>query len=216
MSVPDVDTRPSSQRSLEPNLDIRQLTSPTSPLNTIAADKRNTFQRNYSLVVILLINILERFAYYGLLANFILYLNKQPFFWESYNASMISFIFIGLTYLISVIGGWIADSLLGKYVTICLSFVLYIAGYAAYPIMAYSDDKIPNFCHFSSNDTLNPFIINSNTTSFQPVTDRTIIEEPCSWVVILSIVVISVGVGFIKTNIGPFGADQVINDLNIK
>ena len=65
------------------------------------------------MVLLLIVNALERFAYYGIVCNFVLYLNKRPLFWESYNASAILFVFFGLTYVSSVLGGWIADSLLG-------------------------------------------------------------------------------------------------------
>ena len=58
-------------------------------------DKRSKFQLSASVYLLLLVNGLERFAYYGLICNYILYLNKQPLYWESYNASFILFIFLG-------------------------------------------------------------------------------------------------------------------------
>ena len=159
-----------------------------------------------------MVNILERFAYYGLLCNYILYLNKQPFYWESYNASLISFIFLGLTHTFSVVGGWIADSFLGRYTTICLGFLIYIIGYVAYPLMSYNDDSIPSFCHYDANYSyVDIFVIGSNTSVIVPFANKTIAQEPCSWLVFVSIIMISLAVGFIKSNIGPFGGDQVMS-----
>ena len=77
-------------------------------------DQRSKAQKRYSVITILLVNALERFAYYGLLCNFILYLNKQPLYWRSLDANLIAFIFIGITYFTSLIGGWLSDSVFGK------------------------------------------------------------------------------------------------------
>jgi peptide/histidine transporter 3/4 len=173
-------------------------------------DTRSSFKKHYSYAVLLIVNILERFAYYGLLSNYILYLNKKPFYWESYNASLISFLFLGLTHVFSVIGGWIADSLLGRYNTICISFAIYIIGYSAYPFMAFNEKEVPQFCHYDNNNTFIDIVpIGFNETVVIPVVNRTITQEPCSWLIFISIIFISFAVGFVKTNIGPFGADQV-------
>ena len=173
-------------------------------------DTRSLFKKHYSYAVILIVNILERFAYYGLLCNYILYLNKKPFYWESYNASLISFLFLGLTHVFSVIGGWIADSFLGRYYTICISFAIYIIGYSAYPLMAFNAKEVPGFCHYDDNNTFIDVIpIGSNESVIIPVVNRTITQEPCSWLIFISIIMISIAVGFVKSNIGPFGADQV-------
>ena len=173
-------------------------------------DTRHPFKQHYSYIILLIVNILERFAYYGLLSNYILYLNKKPFYWESYNASLISFLFLGLTHVFSVIGGWIADSLIGRYATICISFVFYIIGYSVYPLMAFNENKVPDFCHYNFNFSyVDIIVIGSNDSVIIPVVNRTITEEPCSWLIFVSIIMISVAVGFIKSNIGPFGADQV-------
>jgi dipeptide/tripeptide permease len=78
------------------------------------SDYRSKAQKRYSVIVILLVNALERFAYYGLLCNYLLYLNKKPMYWQSLDASLITFIFIGLTYISSFLGGWLSDSIFGN------------------------------------------------------------------------------------------------------
>lgn len=77
----------------ETNTNIYQLYS--SQLLNALNDKRSQFQLSLSVYMLLIVNGLERFAYYGLICNYILYLNKQPLYWESYNASIILFVFLG-------------------------------------------------------------------------------------------------------------------------
>lgn len=110
-------------------------------LLTAISDRRSKFQQNISFIIILAVNALERFAYYGLICNYILYLNKNPLSWESYNASLVLLMLLGFTNISSFFGGWIADSFLGKFKTIMLSFFVYIFGYSAFPLLASKGKK---------------------------------------------------------------------------
>lgn len=197
-------------RSMTPNRLLTQQIQLSIALN----DDRKRFTQNLSLFILLIVNLLERFAYYGLICNYVLYLNKQPLFWESYNASTILLIFLGITYVSSLVGGWVADSLLGKFYTIAISYVIYIIGYMAFPLIAYDKNNVPGYCN-SNRSIIDWIVINTadnkhlhedtNQNSFS----RTIGAESCSWVIILTVILIGVAVGFIKANLGPFGADQV-------
>lgn len=182
----------------------------SSELLNAINDRRSKLQQNLAVYLLLAINGLERFAYYGLICNYVLYLNKKPLYWESYNAIIVLFIFLGITQVSSVVGGWIADSLLGKFTTICLSFVLYIIGYAAFPLLAFNETYLPNYCNANSSMIDWSFVNYSYIHRFKD-NDRTIAHEACSWVVLITVVLISISVGFIKANLGPFGADQVIS-----
>lgn len=110
-------------------------------------DTRTRSAQNVSIIILLVVNCCERFAYYGIICNYILFLNKLPLDWTSYNASALLLVFLGITYMSSLIGGWFADSLIGKYSTILISFVIYIVGYSIFPLisydMAYSDPMVP-------------------------------------------------------------------------
>jgi peptide/histidine transporter 3/4 len=178
-------------------------------------DSRTRFQQNLSFVLLLVVNTLERFTFYGLICNFILYLNKDPLTWESYNASLILLIFLGITHVSSVIGGWIADAFLGKFPTLFLSFIIYIIGYIPYPLIAYDPNKLPVFC--DSNCSLNQMLnltfayteIHYDKHYNNTMSERSIANESCSWIIITSCILTGVGVGFTRANLGPFGADQV-------
>lgn len=107
-------------------------------LLTAISDRRTKFQQNASFIIILSCNALERFAFYGLVCNYVLYLNKRPLNWESYNASLVLLLMLGLCNISSFFGGWIADSRIGKFKTIALSYLIYIVGYVIFPILSIS------------------------------------------------------------------------------
>jgi dipeptide/tripeptide permease len=146
-----------NDQSYEPEVTYRDLARPRRSitpsrlltrqlqLSLALNDSRSKCTQNFSLIILLLVNLLERFAYYGLICNYVLYLNKQPLFWESYNASTMLLIFLGISYVSSFIGGWVADSFLGKFYTISLSYFIYIIGYAAFPLIAYNENRYAQF-----------------------------------------------------------------------
>ena len=181
-------------------------------LQTALNDQRSTFRQNASFIITLLVYTLERFAFYGLICNYILYLNKQPLDWKSFNASLILLIFFGILNITSVIGGWVADSFLGKYTTICLSFFGYIIGYAVFPYLSFQN-RIPDVC--TINNSILNWTFEEENFPFYGKPDRSLLEETCSWIIILSVVLIGISVGFIRANLGPFGADQVKKVINL-
>lgn len=200
-------------------------------LVTAVNDRRSNFQLRYSFYILLAVNALERFAFYGLVCNYVLYLNKQPLFWESYNASLMLLVFLGLTHILSLLGGWLGDSAFGKFKTICLSFVIYIVGYAIFPWLALNESTLPGIClHNGTSNVKKDFLkminteLNSDNVYQNNVnryniyksmhSNRDISGEPCSWLIIVSALLVSVGVGFTRSNLGPFGAAQVVSRGN--
>ncbi|ESO97977.1 hypothetical protein LOTGIDRAFT_103713 [Lottia gigantea] len=163
--------------------------------------------------IILFTVILERLAFYGLSGNLVLFLNTKPYVWMSYNALTAMFYFFGISYISPLFGGWLADSIVGRFKAILVAFLIYGAGYAMLPFLApVSDDIIstteplPEMClvHHDYNASYNstPLDITSSTTynSF---------EENCAWLIYIVLTVIAIGAGSVKANIAPFGADQV-------
>ena len=83
-----------------------------------------------------------------------------------------------------IFGGWLADSVSGKYNTLFGSILIYFVGTALLPAVAYDYSK-----HIGAKYELN---------------------EAGKWLfIILSMLFISIGTGGIKANVAPFGAEQV-------
>jgi POT family proton-dependent oligopeptide transporter len=81
------------------------------------------------LLVLALTNMGERFGYYTMLAILVLYI-KAKFGLSSSSASLIYGIFLALVYFLPLIGGFIADKVLGYGRTIIAGVVVMFAGYA--------------------------------------------------------------------------------------
>ncbi|XP_035691080.1 solute carrier family 15 member 4-like [Branchiostoma floridae] len=106
---------------------------------------------------------------------------------------------MGLSYLMCVFGGWLADTVLGRFRTIVISFVVYILGIMFLPMLGH--------------DGMRGKLCGGRAWIIQPInatkdgTDNQ--EQYCDSLIYPIIAVIAIGTGSVKANIAPFGADQV-------
>ena len=209
---------------------------PLLPSRAILHARRSRWRTRIACGTVLLTEILERVAFYGAVGNLVMFLNQAPLNWTSYNATNALFLFTGFSYITALFGGWIADSLLGRFRTILLFFLFYLAGYILLPLLRPNPDlntsltHPPEWCYSSPNTTIhnmtlmttagpskipinNAFSYNNGTVPATCLLDSFIqeesIESPCSWAVYLALTLMAVGNGAVKANISPFGADQV-------
>ncbi|KAG8230864.1 hypothetical protein J437_LFUL011505, partial [Ladona fulva] len=140
--------------------------------------------------VILLTLTLERLAFYALVTNLLVFLTKgRPDYdsWSTDQAITAVLVFVGLSYFSALLGGWLSDALLGRFWAIFAGFSAYILGYALLAALA------------------------NNSFTFLGC-DRSKISDnpsPCVAHVYVILVTIGLGVGVVKANIPPFGAEQV-------
>ena len=144
------------------------------------------FERNTKLVkaCVMLTVILERAAYYSLLGNLGFFVNAYLNYTPN-NAAELVLGFSGMTWLSCFIGGILGDTFLGRYKTILVGLLLYVIGFTMLPLLKYVANPDDNVYVSDGRQPLFVF-----------------------WL-LLALFVISLGEGCFKSNMSPFGADQV-------
>ncbi|KAJ7319839.1 hypothetical protein JRQ81_019350, partial [Phrynocephalus forsythii] len=109
--------------------------------------EKNKVPRNYSpgcfgyplsIFFIVINEFCERFSYYGMRAVLVLYF-KFFLTWDDNLATAIYHTFVALCYLTPILGALIADSWLGKFMTIISLSIVYTVGQAVLSISAIND-----------------------------------------------------------------------------
>ncbi|NWX93298.1 S15A3 protein, partial [Nothoprocta pentlandii] len=154
-------------------------------------------------VAVLVVEGLERAAFFSITANLVLYLNSSTFNWGGTQASRASLVFLGASYLLSPVGGWLADVYLGRYGTVALSFVLYLLAACLLPTTASADGRLSLCGQMPSYSVQNCSVEHAETCLGYPQ------YQYCAPVVYSGLLLLALGVSSTRANLTPFGADQV-------
>ncbi|XP_064620191.1 solute carrier family 15 member 4-like [Lineus longissimus] len=202
----------------------------------VAVQNEKQRKRHFACLTILITEVLERVAFLSMAVTLGIFLNKEPLDWTSYNSIIATFILIGTAYTFSFIGSMIADMLLGRYRTICLFFLIYIAGYIFFPVLdelldaseSNTNYSLPKMCTHRSimvpRDHLIPtnISLSDQASNYTPISNSTLnlvggadasrtrsaLNENCAWPIYFFVCLMAVGAGAVKANIAPYGAQH--------
>lgn len=106
------------------------------------------------------IELLERFSFYSLLGLFVLYLRdpNQGFGWTDEQATSLSSTYLALIYFSPLIGGLLADSILGQRRTVMIGAIFSILGYALLSIHSLSSLYVALGCLIFGHGLFKPNI----------------------------------------------------------
>jgi len=180
----DQKSRTNSEKSLTHSFSSSEYEDTTNNKATMAKEKPKFGAKLRVVLCILFCEMCERLVYYGISGNLLLFLKSEPMSLDSAKASSFVLVFTGVSYFVPIFGGWLADSVAGKYNTLFGSILIYFVGTALLPVVAFDYSK-----HVGAQYELN---------------------EVGKWLfIVISMLFISIGTGGIKANVAPFGAEQV-------
>ncbi|XP_063969040.1 solute carrier family 15 member 4-like [Lytechinus pictus] len=145
----------------------------------------NFFKSGRARVVlcILFCELCERLTYYSIIGNLVIFCTNELGY-SSATAAVIVAAFSGTSYFVPIFGGWVADSIAGKYNTIFGSLLIYFVGAVTLPLISIYYEDIGDG---------NVGLTNSQKQGF----------------FVFGLLLVSMGTGGIKSNVGPFGAQQM-------
>ncbi|XP_065663466.1 solute carrier family 15 member 4 isoform X4 [Hydra vulgaris] len=166
---------------------------------------RNERNSIFVKVCFVFVVVLERTAYYSLSANLTFFLLEYLNYSSTLSIVTTQF-FIYTTWISCIVGGVLGDFILGRFRTIIFGFFVYIIGFGMLPAINFvvNPNNIPN-TNQSTQVTKDQLTANYNSTSNSKA-------EYHVWV-FFSLFLVSIGEGCFKSNMSPFGADQ-INDTD--
>ena len=98
---------------------------------------------------------------------------------------------VGTCYTLPILGGWLADSKFGKFSVILFGAIIYLIGTILLPLGSITYDKKEKSQWAATGLTTNTYFIQA--------------------VYITGLFLVALGTGGIKSNVAPFGAEQVSN-----
>ncbi|KAM9658153.1 solute carrier family 15 member 3 isoform 2-T2 [Trichechus inunguis] len=150
---------------------------------------------------VLLVEMLERAAFFGISANLVLYLNSKNFNWAGHQASRAALVFLGASYLLAPVGGWLADVYLGRYLALALSLLLYLGASGLLPATAFPDGR-RSFCGEVPVTPIGPACPSSHCPHTPP-------SPYCAPTLYAALLLLALAASSVRTNLTSFGADQV-------
>lgn len=156
--------------------------------------------RGVACAAVLAMEGLEKAAFFGIAANLAFYLTSSALGWGGSQAACACLLFLGASYLLSPVGGWLADVYLGRYGAVAISFSLYLLAASLLPVTAWPDGRLSVCGHPPAGTTLNCSWHRGGTCRG---------TQYCAPTIYAGLLVMALGASSVRANLTPFGADQV-------
>lgn len=151
---------------------------------------------------VLLVEMLERAAFFGVAGNLVLYLNSE-FYWAGEQASRAALVFLGASYVLAPVGGWLADVYLGRHRAITLSLFLYLTATGLLAATTFPDGR-SSFCGEMPALPLGP-------SCPSPGCQHTSPTPYCAPTLYAVLLLLALAASSVRSNLTSFGADQVMD-----
>ncbi|XP_036993684.2 solute carrier family 15 member 3 [Artibeus jamaicensis] len=158
--------------------------------------------RRAAAAAVLLVQMLERAAFFGVAGNLVLYLNSANFQWDGGQASSAALVFLGASYLLAPVGGWLADVYLGRFRAIALSLLLYLLASSLLPATAVPNGR-RSFCGELPESPLSPACPSHGCP-------RPWHPPYCAPTLYVGLLLLALAASSVRSNLTSFGADQVM------
>lgn len=149
---------------------------------------------------VLLVQALERAAFFGVAGNLVLYLSAS-LRWPGEQASRAALVFLGASYLLAPVGGWLADVYLGRFRAVALSLLLYLAACGLLPATALPDGR-RSFCGEVPLAPVTPACPTPGCPRPEPA-------PYCAPTLYVGLLLLALAASSVRSNLTSFGADQV-------
>ncbi|NXQ88723.1 S15A3 protein, partial [Nyctibius grandis] len=159
--------------------------------------------RGVACVAVLVAGGLERVAFVTIAASLVPYLTGGTFSWEGTQASRARVVFLGASYLLSPVGGWLADVYLGHRVTVVLSFSLCLLAACLLPVTTSPDGLLSACGQLPAHAVRNCSWHGGGTCQGKPP------QQYCAPTIYIDLLLLALGASSLRANLSPFGADQV-------
>ncbi|CAK6449576.1 unnamed protein product [Pipistrellus nathusii] len=158
-------------------------------------------RRRAAAGAVLLVQALERAAFFGVAGNLVLYLNGS-LRWAGEQASRAALVFLGASYLLAPVGGWLADVYLGRFRAVALSLLLYLAAGGLLAATALPDGR-RSFCGEVPQAPVTP-------ACPAPGCPRPAPAPYCAPTLYTCLLLLALAASSVRSNLTSFGADQVL------
>ncbi|NXU03621.1 S15A5 protein, partial [Buphagus erythrorhynchus] len=138
--MPAADRRDSQEKGFLNHMAGKE-TQPLAGRGTHAGKVPPAGKKLHEAVCVLLVELCERFTFFGIVCNMILFCTAKLGY-RGYQAAMVNMCFVGTSTLTPVLLGWLAEHLVGRVRLVCICMALHFLGTALLPVVSFPFEDV--------------------------------------------------------------------------